>query len=236
MRFLTAEWRNLAMINYAVDAAILRPLVPSGTELDLWNGMAYVSLVGFLFLHTRVLGVPIPFHCNFEEVNLRFYVRRRDGNEWRRGVAFVKEIVPRFAIAAVARVLYHEKYVSLPMRHQIVGSSPVPASAEYSWKFRGRWNRLQVKTSGEWRPLAAGSEAEFIAEHYWGYSAQPDGGCVEYRVEHPPWNACAVSEAIVDCDVAALYGPDFESALQAAPVSAFLAEGSAVTVHSGNSI
>ena len=236
MRFLTAESRHLVMVNYAVDPAILRPLIPSGTELDLWKGTCYVSLVGFLFLRTRVLGIPIPFHCNFEEVNLRFYVRRKDGQEWKRGVAFIKEIVPRFAIAAVARAVYREKYISLPMRHQIVDGDRVPRSVEYSWRLGGRWNRLRVETAGEWGPLAPGSEAEFIAEHYWGYSAQPDRGCVEYRVEHPPWNACAVSETIVDCDVGALYGGEFESALRVQPVSAFLAEGSAVTVHRGERI
>ena len=224
------------MINYAVEPAILRPLVPSGTELDLWNGTAYVSLVGFLFLHTRVLGIPIPFHRNFEEVNLRFYVRRRDGSEWKRGVAFVKEIVPRFAIAAVARGFYNERYVSLRMRHRIEEAGGVLRSVEYAWRFRGRWNRMLLKPEGEWRPLSAGTEAEFIAEHYWGYSAQPDGGCVEYRVEHPPWRACPASNLTVECDVAGLYGRQFESALAAPPASAFLAEGSPVSVSRGRRI
>ncbi len=74
--FLTAEWRHLAMLNYEIDPVILRPFVPSGTELDSWNGKTYVSIVGFLFLKTRVRGLAIPFHQNFEEINLRFYVRR----------------------------------------------------------------------------------------------------------------------------------------------------------------
>ena len=224
------------MVNYAVDPAILRPLTPAGTELDVWRGTSYISLVGFLFLRTRVLGLPIPFHSNFEEVNLRFYVRRRDGREWKRGVAFVKEMVPRYAIAAVARRLYHENYVSVPMRHKIAEGRSTPPSVEYLWQSGCRWNRVHVKTAGEWQPLEAGSEAEFIAEHYWGYSAQPDGGCVEYRVEHPSWNVCGVSETVVDCDVSAVYGPEFEAAMRAKPASAFLAEGSAIIVHSGRRI
>lgn len=37
-----------------------------------------------------------------ERAQLRFYVRRRVDGEWRRGVMFIKEIVPRRAIAAAA--------------------------------------------------------------------------------------------------------------------------------------
>src|SRR5262245_60741200 len=120
-RFLTAEWRHLVMLNYEIDPAALRARVPAGTELDSWNGKTFVSLVGFRVLRTRVLGVPVLFHRSsigkgisrtswgsFEEVNLRFYVRRRAPEGWRRGVVFVKEIVPKAAVAAVARWVYNE--------------------------------------------------------------------------------------------------------------------------------
>jgi uncharacterized protein len=228
-RFLTAEWRNLAMINFEVDPAILRPYVPSVTELDDWNGRTYVSLVGFLFLKTRVLGMPIPFHRNFEEVNLRFYVRRKADDGWRRGVVFIKEIVPRWAIASVARVLYNEKYSAMPMSHRIVGGLNV----EYRWRFEKRWNSLRVKGVGAWHQASAGSEEEFITEHYWGYSAQSDGGCVEYRVEHPRWNVVQAGEMGIDCDAHILYGPKFDSILRSAPTSAFLADGSPIIVRKG---
>ena len=102
-RFLSAVWRNLVMLNYEIEPDILRPLVPQGVELDSWKGKYFVSLVGFQFLDTRVLGMPIPFHRNFEEVNLRYYVRRRVEKGWRRGVVFVKEVVPRWAIATRGR-------------------------------------------------------------------------------------------------------------------------------------
>ena len=75
--FLTARWRYLAMLNYEVPPEALAPLVPAGTELDSWQGKTFVSVVGFLFLDTRVLGIAIPGHRDFEEVNLRFYVRRK---------------------------------------------------------------------------------------------------------------------------------------------------------------
>jgi uncharacterized protein YqjF (DUF2071 family) len=228
MIFLRAEWRQLAMLNYEVDAARLASLVPHGTELDDWRGRFYMSVVGFLFLNTSVLGIAVPFHRNFEEVNLRLYVRRRAADGWRRGVVFVKEIVPRAAIAFVARALYNENYVALPMRHR-AGSG----SVSYEWTVEGRQDRLSVASAGDPQPLLAGSEEEFIAEHYWGYARQRDGGTVEYRVEHPRWRVAPVSEALLECDVARLYGEPFVECLKGKPTSAFLAEGSAVAVHRG---
>lgn len=234
--FLTAEWRYLAMLNYQIDPAALRPHLPPGTELDTWNGKTFISLVGFLFLNTRLLGLPIPFHTDFEEVNLRFYARRKGPEGWRRGVVFIKEIVPKWAIAAVARGVYDEKYVALPMRHTIEQNAALPEPylfVEYGWQFNRQWNSLQVKTTGSVQPLVSGSEEEFITEHYWGYSGQKDGGCVEYQVEHPRWQVWQVSECSLNCNVAGLYGPAFAEPLQAKPGSAFLAQGSAVAVRQG---
>ncbi len=235
--FLSAEWRYLAMLNYEIDPAVLQPYLPRGTQLDSWNGQTLVSMVGFLFLKTRLLGVPIPFHTNFEEVNLRFYVRRPGEEGWRRGVVFIKEIVPKPAIAAVARWVYNENYVALPMRHnltEITGPDGGKALAvEYGWRLGQKWHYLRVKSHGQAQPLTPGSQEEFISEHYWGYASQKDGTCVEYRVEHPPWRVWQVGESEFNCDVATLYGAAFEEALQAKPTSAFLAEGSAVVVRRG---
>ncbi len=224
-RFLTAEWRHLVMLNYQVDAALLAPLVPAGTELDAWRGVTYASMVGFHFLDTRVLGIPIPFHRDFEEVNLRFYVRRRGPEGWRRGVVFVKEIVPRWAIATVARVLYNEKYVALPMRHGFTGNA-----VEFGWRHGGRWSSLRATTEGAPELLTAGSEAEFITEHYWGYTRQRDGGTVEYQVEHPRWRVWQVTAPAIEGNLSGLYGGAFAEVLRDAPSSAFLADGSAVSV------
>ena len=232
-KFLSAEWRYLAMLNYEIDPAVLRPYVPYDTELDAWNGKTLVSMVGFLFLKTRLLGVPIPFHTDFEEVNLRFYVRRRGEEGWRRGVVFIKEIVPKAAIAVIARTVYHENYVAMPMRHTLTHPTEQDLVVEYGWCPEKVWNYLRVKTRGEPQPLSPGSEEEFITEHYWGYAAQPDGGCVEYRVEHPGWWVWPVSESELNCDIAGLYGNAFVESLQAEPCSAFLAEGSAVVVRQG---
>jgi uncharacterized protein YqjF (DUF2071 family) len=225
--FLTARWRHLAMLNYEVDARLLEPYVPKGVEIDLWQGRAYVTLVGFLFLRTRVLGVPVPFHRNFEEVNLRVYVRRGD----RRGVTFIREIVPRRAIAWVARTVYRENYVCLPMRHRIENTK-----AEYGWRYHGNWSRITVYTAEPPRPLAPGSHEEFIAEHYWGYTRRSADSSDEYRVEHPPWLVRASDAATFEGSVAGLYPEEFGFLNRCRPESAFVAEGSAVAVFRGRRI
>ena len=237
--FLTAEWRHLAMLNYEIDPAILRRFVPCGTELDSWNGRTFVSMVGFLFLNTRVMGIPIPFHENFEEINLRFYVRRKADDGWRRGVVFVKEIVPRMAIALMARWLYNENYMPLPTGNLIVRSPGNPGyveSVKYSWTFKNQPNFIELLTCGEPYRFATGSEEEFITQHYWGYSRQRGGGTVEYRVDHPAWRVRQAQSGRLECDVDPLYGKQFVPFLRQVPSSAFLAEGSEITVYRGRRI
>lgn len=234
--FLNAEWRNLVMINYEIDPAILQPLVPRGTELDQWEGKTFVSEVGFMFLNTSVAGVAIPFHRNFEEINLRFYVRRKAEEGWRRGVVFIKEIVPRFAIAAVAQISYNENYVARRMWHGTdlsETSFTKTGLVEYGWMEKTGRNFLRVRATGKSEPLFAGSEEEFITEHYWGYAWQSDGGTVEYQVEHPSWRVWQVSEAEFRCDVERVYGKRFAKVLQAKPSSAFVADGSPIIVRRG---
>ena len=230
--FLTAEWRNLAMLNYEVDAAILADRVPGGCELDSWDGRTFVSVVGFQFLETRVRGVAIPFHRDFEEVNLRFYVRRKCDGEWRRGVVFVKEIVPRWATAWVARVVYGEKYVALPMRH-VIRREGDHTTLTYEWRRGGEWEGLSIDFLGTPTVPADDSEECFMTEHYWGHSRQRDRSCVEYQVEHPRWRVWPGSAARLSCNAAALYGPEFVAALSDTPRSAFVAEGSPIIVRRG---
>lgn len=231
-KFLTAEWRYLAMLNFQVDPELVRSFVPQGTELDSWQGQYFVSIVGFMFLNTRLLGLPIPGHINFEELNLRFYVRRKGPEGWRRGVVFIKELVPRRAIATIARLVYNENYTAVPMRHEIM-SDEEETVFSYQWRWQSVWHTVAVQAQGSPQPLQPGSQEEFIAEHYWGYAKQRDGGTVEYQVEHPPWNVWQATSHCFECDVTAVYGEKFAPILQATPASVFLADGSAVTVRQG---
>jgi len=231
--FLTAEWRYLAMLNYDVDPAILHALVPKHTELDLWNGRAIASVVGFRFLRTRLLGVPIPLHRNFEEVNLRFYVRHTtpDG-EVRRGVVFVRELVPRLAIALTARLAYNEPYLAVRMRSTVPAAlTDAPGRISYGWRMGSRWQEVSATASGAPALPSPASEETFITEHFWGYTRQRDGGTVEYEVRHPRWRVWSAADASLIADVPRLYGSSFARALAEQAVSAFIAEGSEVAVY-----
>lgn len=231
--FLTAEWINLLMLNYAVDPALLQPLVPSGTELDLYEGKTWLSLIGFEFNRTRVLGFAIPFHQNFEEVNVRFYVRRGS----KRGVVFIRELVPKRAVAAIARWVFNEKYQRVPMSHRIENRpSGGIAKAEYAWNAGSERCVMRMETKGSAYFPAPGSESEFITEHYWGYAAQRDGGCLEYQVQHPQWRVWEPNEAGFSGNATSIYGAEIASILTRTPDSAFMAEGSAVTVSKGTRI
>lgn len=230
--FLSAEWRDLVMLNYEADAALLKDYVPRGTELDSFQGKTYASLVAFRFMRTKLFGFfAIPFHTDFDEVNLRFYVRRREGEKLKRGVVFIREIVPKRAIALLARVAYGENYVHRPMRHSIqIRADAASISAEYQWQSADKWCSIAAVGSGVPLHPSEGSLEQFITEHYWGYSRQRGGGTVEYQVTHIPWRVWAATSAGFQGHAPDLYGTSFADILSRKPASAFVADGSAVQV------
>jgi uncharacterized protein YqjF (DUF2071 family) len=228
--FLNAEWRKLAIANYAVDPSILAPFLPKGTEPDLWDDTCYVSLVGFLFLNTRLKGIKIPFHIDFVEANLRFYVKRIEPSGSKRGVVFIKEFVPRPALTFVANTFYGEHYQTVPMTHVLV-KDPGEGTLKvgYSWKFK-EWHSLTVIAGDVPSDIIAGSEEEFITEHYWGYTQVTSSRTSEYAVEHPRWQVYPVKDYTIDVNFERLYGAQFAFLNTLKPVSVFLAEGSEITV------
>jgi uncharacterized protein len=232
--FLQAEWRKLAMANYSIDVKRLKNYLPYKTEFDLWNGICYVSLVGFMFKKTKVKGLSIPFHVNFEEVNLRFYVRYNDNGNWKRGVVFVREIVPRPALTFVANTIYKENYETMPMSHSWITSTD-SLTAEYKWK-KKRWNSFTVTTGKTAETIAPESEEEFITEHYWGYTRIADLKTSEYGVEHPRWEVYPLKNYLVDVDFEDIYGHEFSFLKNETPRSVFLAEGSLIKVKAGRLI
>ncbi|HEY3386164.1 MAG TPA: DUF2071 domain-containing protein, partial [Saprospiraceae bacterium] len=223
--FLTAAWRKLIMANYAVDANILKPYLPRHTELDYRDGTCYISLVGFMFLNTRLKGIKIPFHTNFEEVNLRFYVRFKEAVEWKRGTVFIKEIVPKPAVTFVANSVYGEKY-DRPMKHEWSEDSN-SQTISYEWK-KKNWNTIKVVADKQPLDLIADSEASFIAVQHWGLSKGRNQTTSKYSVEHPAWQMYKTKEAYIDVDFEDNYGPAFKFLNDEAPTCVFLVEGSDV--------
>jgi hypothetical protein len=229
--FLTAQWRYLAMLNFEVDPAVLAPVVPKGTLLDDEGGRHYVSLVGFLFLDTHILGFPALFHDRFEEVNLRFYVRRELAGESRRGVVFIREIVSRPLVAETAKLTYNEPYTTAPTQHTLVRTADRLQSVEYLFGQPNRVCRLTLHVDGSPVALPPGSHEEFIAERAWGFTRQRDGGTIEYAVDHPRWNVWPDARCELGGPLGDFYQEPFSSILSGGPASAFVAEGSAVAVH-----
>jgi uncharacterized protein YqjF (DUF2071 family) len=229
--FLTAEWRYLAMLNYEVDRAVLAHLVPRGTVLDESKGRHFISLVGFLFLDTHVLGVPAFFHRDFEEINLRFYVRRTAEGETRRAVVFIRELVSLPLVAGAARVTYNEPYRTVPTKHTLVETAGELQSIEYCFGGPHDGCRMTLHVDGPPRAIMAGSDEEFLSERAWGYTRQRDGGTIEYRVEHSRWNVWSNARFELNGPLGEFYDEPFASILSGAPASAFIADGSPVAVH-----
>lgn len=234
--FLSAEWRKLIMVNYAIDPKILEKYVPKHTELDLRNGVCYVSVVGFMFLNTKLKGIAIPFHGNFEEVNLRFYVKYKDidGN-YKRGAVFISEIVPKFALSFVANVVYNEPYKTMPMRHDITTTADA-LKVNYSWRKNKNWYSIEVLADTKATDIEADSIEEFITEHYWGYNKNSDTKTSEYGVEHARWQVYPIKSYAIDMNFEHLYGAEFACLNQSKPDSILLAEGSDIVVKEGKTL
>jgi len=232
--FLDAQWRKLVMVNYAVDPEKLKPYLPFETELDFWNDTCYVSLVGFMFVDTKMLKLRIPFHINFEEINLRFYVKYKDTEGYKRGVVFIKEIVPRPALTFVANLLYNENYETMKTRHTWEHTDD-SLTVEYGWK-KGEWHTIKVVADNKPADIAEGSEEEFITEHFWGYTKISDTMSSEYEVAHPRWQIYPIRDYQVKVDFQKVYGSTFAFLQDAEPLSVYLAEGSEILVKQGRKI
>src|SRR4029077_19399865 len=231
--FLSTEWRDLLILNYEIDPVLLHPFVPRGAELDSFEGKTYVSLVGLRFARTRLLGsISVPFHTDFDEVNLRIYVRRSEAGELRRGVVFIREIVSLPLVTLAARAVYGENYITLPLHHSIslTGSG---GSVEYSWKFQRQPYRMRGLASGSGSRANEGSLEQFISEHYWGYTRRRDGSSLEYHVSHDPLRIWRATDATFEGNAASLYGAELGRVLARAPDSAFIADSSPVLVFAG---
>jgi uncharacterized protein YqjF (DUF2071 family) len=224
--FLTARWCNLILANFAVPEGLLRPLVPPGCELDRREGECWASLVGFQFLGTRALGVGWPGYRNFPEWNLRFYV----SHQGRRGVCFVREFVPQWSVATIARVLYNEPYRSARMTMD-VKEQPDAITATYSVKWANRIHSLRaVGAKPAIRP-GADSPEHWFKEHSWGFGTSRRGKLIRYEVNHPEWDVYPLREFAFDVDWAALYGPEWAPMNGVQPASVVFAVGSEISVY-----
>ena len=227
--FLTAKWENLIMVNYEIDPSYLIPYLPNGVELDYYEGKTYISLVGFLFKNTSIFKLPIPFFHTFEEVNLRFYVVRKEENKLKRGVVFINETVPSKIVAFIANKLYKEHYTAISTKHHWnIGNET--KTIEYQWKVNDVWNSLKVEASANSIKMNHGSMEHFIFEHYFGYTKLNTTQSIEYKINHPSWKVNTINNYDINCDFKKFYGNHFDILNYTKPKSIMLAEGSDISV------
>ena len=227
--FLKANWENIIMINYEIDPKILTQFLPKGVELDLFNEKCYISLVGFMFKNTKLFNVPIPFFGNFEEINLRFYVKRKEGTVLKRGVVFINETIPYPIVAWIANKLYNEHYTVVPTKHEIIYEKS-SKKVKFEWLLNQKWNSIAVTTSTTSEKMEQNSLERFIYEHYYGYTKIDENKTEEYKLQHPSWKISEVLDYKIECDFESMYGKSFSVLNQTEPETVFIADGSAVGI------
>ena len=217
------------MANYAVSPDLLKNYLPKGLELDFYKNNTYVSLVGFMFKNTRLFNIPVPIWGTFEEINLRFYVKRIEGNTVKRGVVFINETVPSRMIAWVANKLYKEHYIALQTKNKIEITNH-SKSIKYRWKLNKEWNHIEAYTDLKNDSMLPDSMEEFIFEHYYGYTKVNNQISQEYKVNHPRWQINKVKDYSIECNFKSMYGNEFSILSNQQPYSVIVAKGSAVSV------
>ncbi|MDC0257422.1 DUF2071 domain-containing protein [Crocinitomicaceae bacterium] len=216
--------------NYVVDPEFIKKYIPKGTELELFEGKCYVSLVAFLYSNTKLMKVPVPFHRKFEEINLRLYVKRKIGeNEWRSEVAFPKLFFPKRAVSIVANTIYKEKYETRRMNHSWSEDSEY-LHTRYGIK-KGDWHNINVVTNKQAEPIAPNTPEHLFSKHYWGTAQINNEKCTVYEVDRSEWNIYKTVDSDISFDFASVFGSDFHALTNLEPESVQLFDGSPVTVY-----
>ena len=227
--FLKANWEHIIMANYEINPEILVPFLPKGVTLDLFEGKAYVSLVGFMFKKTKLFNMPIPWLGTFEEINLRFYVKRNEGASIKRGVVFINETIPYKLVAWMANKLYKEHYTVVPTKHNF-NKTEQNQQLKFEWLLNKKWNSILVETETQSKAMEPNSFEEFIYEHYYGYTKVNESATEEYRLQHPSWAVYKVNDYKIDCHFSEMYGDPFSVLNHTQPRAVFVAKGSSVKV------
>ena len=222
---LSAQWRDLVLISWRADDAALTPLLPHGLELDRWHGDAYVSLVGMRFARVRLFGVPAPPFA-YDEINLRFYVRRKVANgDPMPGVVFIRQIVPHRMTALAAQMIYGEPFVRSP-----ISRIDEAGRLGYRWRQGGIRNEFAVHPAETVDYAEPDSLEDFLTTRHWGYNGKPTGPTTTYHVQRPAWKVGVARPLSMDCDLEPLAGGAIAKITGGEPTSALFAGGSRAAV------
>lgn len=215
----------MCLLTYACPEELLLPRCPPGTELELFDGKAHVSLVAFDFFRTRVLGIGWPGFRNFPEINLRFYVTCGD----RRGVVFIREYVPSPFVAWLARRLYNEPYESAEMESDVAATEG-EISVTHHLRVGDSNNTLRIVADSASHMPGPESPEHHFKEHQWGFGTDRRDKPVIYEVRHPYWDVFPVRTFDLSWNWEEMYGPEWAFLQERDPVSVVLAAGSRIEV------
>lgn len=221
---MTAYWTNLLTATYEADRSLLNEFLPAGTELNTWNGKYLMSIVAFIFSKPRVLNIPAPVYRSFEEINLRFYVRRKENNNWKKGVVFIREIAPARLIGLSAKWLYKENFISLPLKHEFHTNDDLQY-INYACKVKNKWGQLNITCAAKEFDPEPGCIEGFIRDHYWGYTKNKNDRTAEFSIEHSSWKIYPATHFALNMNIGEIYGPGFTDYFDQKPVSVFLMDG-----------
>ena len=224
--FLIANWNYLLLANYAVPKNVLMPFLPKDCELALWENQAFVSIVGFQFNNTKVFKIKWPCFTNFIEINLRFYLQYKG----QRAVCFIKEYVPSYIIAGIARTVYNEPY---ERKNITTYCEKINEKLRLAYKIHVKDHPFTISTTVDDMPYipSKNSEEYFFKEHSLGVGRTRNGKTLIYNVYHPEWKVFPIRSSFIEIDWGFFFGSVFAFLENKKPDSIFLAEGSAVTVY-----
>ena len=229
-----AEWREIVVINFEIDPKLLRNFIPPKTELDFFNETSFVTLMARACKNVKPYGWPIVFAKSIDQILLRFYVKRKVGDTWRRGVCLIRDYLPKRKASFFLNWMFKHSFTQVPIKRTSSNfESGLPTqlpTVEYQWTTGDYVNHIKVNARSQMRQQEQETKESFVLDHHYGYTVK-EGKTYEYYVEYSPWAMWDAQSGSFDCDTENVFGRPFVRALKQRPASVFLARGSDVIIY-----
>ena len=203
---ITMSWHDLLFIHFEVEVSALRAAVPSGLELDLWQGKAWVGVVPF---YMSQVGPPalnqLPWTSRFEELNVRTYVTQGG----RGGVFFFSLDAANWLAVLTARARFHLPYFWARMLLEHDGS----AIRYRSRRRLGPPARFEASYGPSGAPYRSepGSLEHWLTERYCLYTTDGAGRVYRGEIHHLPWPLQAAEADITINEMGRPHGLSLEA-------------------------
>ncbi|AXT85746.1 hypothetical protein C6I20_11470 [Aeromicrobium sp. A1-2] len=206
-RLMRQDWTRLTFIHWAVEPAMVAPLLPLGTRPDVLDGVTYVGLIPFEMRRAGFgLGPAVPFFGDFAETNVRLYTVDDQG---RHGVVFRSLETSRLLVTLGARFAFGTPYTWARMRITQEGDR-IDYTTRRRWPGpRGAGGHVSA-TIGD--PIAHPSAVEEFVTARFGLHTRWAGRTLWIPNHHAPWPLrSATVETLEDTLVAAAGIPGLAS-------------------------